>query len=72
MGLVDDTDVDERRYEIVINDEGQYSMWLADRPVPEGWKPIGVGGTITECSAEIDNLWSDLRPQSLIRLMSEG
>ena len=60
----DDAD-DSRRYRVVINHEEQYSIWFADREVPEGWKEIGKSGTRKECLDYIEEVWTDMRPLSL-------
>jgi len=30
---------------VVLNDEEQYSIWSAGRPIPAGWRPEGFAGT---------------------------
>ncbi|HEX5115463.1 MAG TPA: MbtH family protein [Pseudonocardiaceae bacterium] len=55
----------ERRYKVVVNDEEQYSIWLADRDLPAGWHDEGTEGTEDECVAHIDQVWVDMRPRSL-------
>jgi MbtH protein len=50
---------------VVVNGEGQYSLWWADRPAPAGWEPVGGPGTREECLARIGELWTDMRPASL-------
>jgi MbtH protein len=55
----------ERMYQVVVNDEEQYSLWPAGRPLPAGWRAEGVEGTEDECAAHIDRVWVDMRPLSL-------
>lgn len=50
---------------VVINEEEQYSIWAADRPVPAGWRDAGFTGTKEECLAHIEQVWTDMRPRSL-------
>lgn len=50
---------------VVLNDEEQYSIWPADRPVPAGWRAAGFEGDQDECLARIEELWTDMRPLSL-------
>jgi MbtH protein len=52
-------------YQVLRNDEDQYSLWLADQEVPAGWQPVGKEGTKEECSAYVDEVWTDMRPRSL-------
>ncbi len=56
---------DEREYLVVLNDEEQYSIWAAGRPVPAGWRDEGTRGSREECLAHIDRVWTDMRPRSL-------
>ncbi|ETK37330.1 MbtH family NRPS accessory protein [Microbispora corallina] len=52
-------------YRVVVNDEDQYSLWPADRPVPDGWRPEGFDGTREQCLGHIEEVWTDMRPRSL-------
>jgi MbtH protein len=58
-------DEDSRRYTVVVNQEEQYSIWLAETPVPDGWTEVGKRGTKSECLAHIAAVWTDMRPLSL-------
>ncbi|MFI6481778.1 MbtH family protein [Nonomuraea sp. NPDC050663] len=55
----------DRDYQVVLNDEGQYSLWPGDRPVPSGWNPDGFTGPKADCLSHIARVWTDLRPASL-------
>lgn len=56
---------DDIAYQVLVNDEGQYSLWPADHEVPAGWRPDGKTGTKDECAAHVDQVWTDMRPRSL-------
>jgi MbtH protein len=56
---------DDRIYEVVVNDEEQYSIWFADREVPLGWRTVGKSGRKEECLAYVKEVWTDMRPRSL-------
>jgi MbtH protein len=56
--------------DVVVNDEGQYSIWPSDKDIPAGWHAVGKTGTKDECLAHIEAVWTDMRPRSLIRQMS--
>ena len=56
---------DDRDYIVLVNDEEQYSLWLAELPVPQGWKQVGNGGAKQECLDYIQRVWTDMRPLSL-------
>ncbi|AVT28842.1 MULTISPECIES: MbtH family protein [unclassified Plantactinospora] len=64
-----DDDQDDRRYTVVVNDEEQYSIWLADREIPAGWREVGRTGSKSECLEHISEVWTDMRPLSLRRSM---
>jgi MbtH protein len=55
----------ERVYQVVVNDEEQYSIWPTGRAVPAGWHIEGLSGTEDECVAHIEQVWVDMRPKSL-------
>ncbi len=57
--------IDERIYDVVVNDEEQYSVWVQGAPVPAGWRAAGFSGDEASCLAHIDEVWTDLRPKSL-------
>jgi len=68
--MPDDSE-DDRLYNVVVNHEEQYSIWLADQPLPAGWREVGTQGRKQECLAHIDEVWTDMRPLSL-RLQMDG
>lgn len=55
------------RYDVVVNDEEQYSIWESGRPLPRGWRTVDVSGTRDECLDYIERVWTDIRPLSLRR-----
>lgn len=60
---------DDRSYGVVVNDEEQYSVWFADREPPPGWRAVGKEGPREECLAYVNEVWTDMRPLTLRRLM---
>ena len=58
-------------YKVVVNHEEQYSIWPAERENPLGWTDAGKSGTKAECLALIKEVWTDMRPLSVRRLMEE-
>lgn len=59
-------------YVVLINDEGQHSLWPAFRDAPRGWTPIGPKGKRSECLEWIEANWTDMRPKSLAKAMDAG
>lgn len=62
---------DETIYNVVVNDEEQYSIWPQGRDNALGWRNEGKSGTKQECLDHIDKVWTDMRPLSL-RLKMEA
>ena len=62
---------EDAEYLVLINDEGQYSLWPAFREVPAGWTETGPRGKRKECLDHIEENWTDMRPRSLIKQMEE-
>jgi MbtH protein len=63
----DRQDEDQHIYKVVVNHEEQYSILLADRATPPGWRDCGRAGTKAECLAYVKEVWVDMRPLSLRR-----
>jgi MbtH protein len=64
-------DDDTTTYQVVVNQEQQYSIWPASREIPLGWQLAGKQGTKAECLAYIEEVWTDMRPLSLRKRMGE-
>ncbi len=56
-------------YEVLINDEEQYSLWPLEKAVPAGWRLAGKRGPKDVCMAYVDEVWTDMRPLSLRQAM---
>jgi MbtH protein len=52
-------------FDVVANDEGQYSIWPAAKAIPAGWHLAGKSASKEECLAYIAEVWTDMRPLSL-------
>ena len=55
----------ERDWIVVVNQQEQYSVWFADRPLPNGWRADGKQGKKSDCLEHIAKAWTDMRPASL-------
>lgn len=58
-------------YQVIINEEEQYSIWFADHEIPREWKAVGKTGSKDECFDYIKEVWTDMRPLSLRKKMEE-
>ena len=63
-------DDDTTTYQVLRNDEDQYSLWPVMLDVPDGWTSVGKQGTRTECMSYVDEVWTDMRPRSLREQMA--
>jgi len=68
---VSDEADDARTYTVLVNAEEQYSLWPEDVAVPAGWRTTGKVGSKQECLDYVRSVWTDMRPLSLRRAMSE-
>ena len=64
-------DNEDATFDVVVNHEEQYSIWPTGRDIPAGWRAVGKTGTKKECTAYIDEVWTDMRPLSLRKRMEE-
>jgi MbtH protein len=62
---------DKTTYNVVLNEEEQYSIWPAGKANALGWKDAGKTGTKEECLAYIKVAWTDMRPLSLRKKMEK-
>jgi MbtH protein len=53
------------QFHVVVNDEGQYSIWWTDRDRPAGWHYADFTGTEQQCVDHIEQVWTDMRPISV-------
>jgi MbtH protein len=61
---------EEALYEVLMNDEEQYSIWPVEKAVPLGWRKVGTQGTKEVCLDYIKITWTDMRPLSLRKQMA--
>jgi MbtH protein len=52
-------------FQVVVNDEGQYSLWADGREPPQGWRAVKTGLPRAECLAYIESTWTDMTPLSV-------
>jgi MbtH protein len=54
------------RFHVLINAEGQYSIWPTFVDVPQGWRVVLEFRSRSDCVSYVDEHWADMRPTSLI------
>lgn len=55
----------EAMFLVLLNDEGQYSIWPEFVDVPDGWKAVWGPADKTACVEYVDANWTDMRPMSI-------
>jgi MbtH protein len=54
---------------VLVNDEGQHSLWPVFAEVPAGWTAVFGPAARPQCLDFVESSWTDLRPKSLIEAM---
>jgi MbtH protein len=58
-------------YHVLVNDEGQYSLWPAFVAVPAGWRVVLADSDRMAALGFVNENWTDMRPRSLVIAMGE-
>ncbi len=53
------------RFLVLVNQEGQHSLWPSFAEVPGGWTVAFEENTRDACLEYVETNWTDLRPRSL-------
>ncbi|MEO7260735.1 MAG: MbtH family NRPS accessory protein [Jatrophihabitantaceae bacterium] len=72
MNEYDSDELVDSGYRVVVNGEEQYSIWPADREIPNGWRPEGTEGDREACLQHIETVWTDMRPLTLRLALSQS
>jgi MbtH protein len=62
---------DKGTFHVLVNDEGQHSLWPAWKDVPAGWTIAHKSDTRAACLDYVEKNWTDMRPTSLIEKMKK-
>lgn len=65
MSSTNPFDDEDGRFTVLVNDEGQHSLWPEFAAVPDGWHIVHAGQR-GECVDYVDRHWVDMRPKSLV------
>lgn len=58
------------QYRVLVNEEGQHSLWPAFADVPVGWTVVLDQADRQACTDYVNTHWTDMRPGSLRRQMA--
>ncbi|WP_214103838.1 MbtH family protein [Acrocarpospora catenulata] len=59
-------------YRVLVNAEGQHSLWPEFADVPAGWQVVLTAGSRRECLDYVAEHWTDMRPASLVAALRTG
>ncbi|MFF4794828.1 MbtH family protein [Streptomyces sp. NPDC001276] len=59
-------------YLVLVNDEGQHSLWPNFAEVPAGWTAAHGPDGRQACLDHINENWTDMRPKSLVDAMDQA
>jgi MbtH protein len=65
-------DDEDEQFQVLVNDEGQYSLWPVRVEVPPGWTVAYGTDSHAACLEFVERTWTDMRPRSLVREMEPG
>ncbi len=63
-------DDESAQFLVLMNEEGQHSLWPAFADVPDGWTVVFGEESRESCLAYIEEFWVDMRPASLVKAMA--
>jgi MbtH protein len=66
---LDDLGIDGDVFVVLINAEGQHSLWPAGKGAPDGWDLVHAAASKADCLAYVEANWTDMRPISLRKAM---
>ncbi|MQY03018.1 Protein MbtH [Actinomadura sp. RB68] len=71
MTMTNPFEDEDASYFVLVNDEGQHSLWPVFAEVPAGWTVVHGEDSRKSCLDYIETHWTDMRPKSLIAEMKE-
>jgi MbtH protein len=63
-------DDENGQFVVLVNAEGQYSLWPSFADVPAGWEVRLTDSALADCEAYVEANWTDMRPASLVAAMA--
>ncbi len=56
--------IDGERFIVLTNHKNEFSLWPAEKIIPNGWENVGFTGSKDECKSYIDQHWLSMMPIS--------
>jgi MbtH protein len=69
IGMGNPFENEDGTYFVLVNDEGQHSLWPEFADIPAGWTARHGPDKRTACLEYVERNWTDLRPRSLAEKM---
>lgn len=57
-------DDEDRKFRVLVNEKGQYSMWPDGNDVPKGWTSVFGPTDRQSCLDHVKESWSEMSPSS--------
>ncbi|MEO3814840.1 MbtH family protein [Sphaerisporangium sp. B11E5] len=64
-------DDEDAPYLVLVNAEGQHSLWPSFVDVPAGWSVAFGEADRAACLQYVERSWTDMRPKSLAEAMDQ-
>ena len=58
------------QYLVLVNDEGQHSLWPSFTAIPSGWAEAFGPAERDACMEYVRENWTDMRPRSLVEQLN--
>jgi MbtH protein len=58
-------------YTVLVNEEEQHSLWPSHKPIPAGWRSVGIHGPKADCLEYIERNWTDITPLSVRKRLAQ-
>jgi MbtH protein len=58
-------------FSVLVNPNKQYTLIARGEPIPAGWKPTSKEGTKEQCIKYIEEVWTDMTPRDMERLLKK-
>jgi MbtH protein len=62
----------EANFRVLVNEEGQHSLWPVFAEVPAGWTVVHGEDSRQSCLDYVERSWTDMRPKSLVAFMDQS
>jgi MbtH protein len=64
-------DDENETFHVVVNEEGQHSLWPNFIEVPQGWMVVLASRNRATCADYVDQHWIDMRPKILVKAVTK-